>query len=258
MRAAVCPGAPLLIPGLAPRLGDEAPGLLDACAVALTSLQDVDRLILLAGGPHLRDGTGDPSTTVLHPPGTAVSSAILTNGAAPAHFAARLPGPADGDYLSSRPPGVGVTVGAALADRAGLRMPTSAVEFIGDSLPIGPPPVDVSPALDVLLQAASGVDRVGVLLIGDGSGSRGAASPGGADPAAEDFDRALAAALADGDPTALQAVAIGSRPGVLFTSGPVFATFGALTSARPPDRADVLYADAPLGVGYIVATWSWS
>ena len=36
------------------------------------------------------------------------------------------------------------------------------------------------------------------------------------------------------------------------------AVLAGLTASRAPDAAELLYSAAPLGVGYLVASWGWA
>lgn len=263
-RAVVCPGAPLLIPGLADQLSAQVDGLVDAVDRAVGRLHGMDRVLLLSSGPRARDGgRSTRHRSVVHPAGTAVSSALITGTSGPAQFIGRLAGP-DRSSPGNQPepeqrsptapadsvPDVGVIVGAALLARAGIDVPTTAIEVVDRT-------AEVVALLDGARMSA---DRVGVLVLAEGSASRGPASPGGGSPEAEDLDAALAAALRAGDPAALcQAVALDASTAdrLLFTAGPALLALEELTSPAPPVRAELLLDTAPLGVGYLVATWCW-
>ncbi len=249
----MCPGAPLLVPGVAPALVATVPDLLESCRLAVASLAGADRILLLTSGPRMRDrGTRATRPTVLHPPGTPISSAALTGGGWPAHFDGLLstgtPATPTAVAVAARA-GVGVVVGAALLAGGLINLPTTAVE-LGDE--------GASPA-ELYAAAGSSADRIGVLLIGEGSAARGPDSPAGPQREAADLDGQLGRALADGDPSALSgAVSIGRAVAdrLMFSAGPGFAALAALTADRAPLLAHLLYDEAPFGVGYLVATWS--
>ncbi len=265
----MCPGAPLLVAGLAPGLASAVPGLLESCRLAVASLAGADRILLLASGPRMRDlGARVARPTVVHPPGTLISSAGLT-GSWPAHFAGRLSAgpaliatgaastpndgstPGSGSTTAAGGAGVGVVVGVALLAAGRIDAPAVAIE-VGDQ--------GVS-AAELYAAAGSSTDRIGVLVIGEGSAARGDDSPVGGHPAAAEFDRKLGRALAAGDPVALSAV-VAARSGLadqlMFTAGPAFAALAALTADTAPDHADLLFDEAPFGVAYLVATWSFT
>ncbi|MET3806993.1 hypothetical protein ABIB25_004013 [Nakamurella sp. UYEF19] len=277
---AVCPGAPFLVAGLAPALERSARGLSDTCAAAVARLAGADRILLITSGPRARDlGVPAARRSVLHPSGTTVTSAPLTDSRLPPLFEGRLAGGSD---LGAAPiagapvplfprvgmsPGVGVIVGAALLAQSHLEIPTVAIELAaaaadadaGAGLQGAADAVD--PALDLLHAACRSSDRVALLVVADGSASRGPDSPGGGHLGAAPLDAALAAALASGSPRDLADAVdfVGDDAGaLLFTSGPAFAALADLTAATPPGRATLFYDDAPLGIGYLVATWSWS
>jgi hypothetical protein len=259
-RAAVCPGAPLLIPGVAADLAAQVPELTDACDRAVGMLRAADRLLMLCSGPRARDARARSHHSVIHPAGTTVSSALITGTSWPASFTARLAGPpaADpplgrpADNLPAGPPaGVGVIVGAALLERAGITAPLVAVD-------LADPTAEVDCLLD---EAQASADRVGLLVVAEGSAGRGALPPGGGPADAELLDAALAAALAAGNPAALHAAADVDEVAaarLLFRAGPALRALADSTASHPPEQAELLLHQAPFGVGYLVAAWSWA
>ncbi len=78
--------------------------------------------------------------------------------------------------------------------------------------------------------------------------------PGTYDERAAGFDAQVERALASGDPAALGAldVALGDE---LMVAGR--AALQVLSGVPAPDTAEVTYAAAPYGVGYVVARWTW-
>jgi hypothetical protein len=90
--------------------------------------------------------------------------------------------------------------------------------------------------------------RVGLVIMGDGSATRGPRAPGGDDARGEAVDAELAAALVERrppvvDPTTVDAVKVRGLP--------AFAL--AVRVAHENDLEwDVLHASAPTGVGYVV------
>ena len=96
---------------------------------------------------------------------------------------------------------------------------------------------------------------VGVLAMGDGSARRSEKAPGHLDPAAAPFDAAVAEALATGDAAALAAVDPDEGRRLLAAGVPAWRAVGAALAGRPVD-AQLLYDQAPFGVGYLVATWA--
>ena len=92
-----------------------------------------------------------------------------------------------------------------------------------------------------------------LLVVADGTAKRTEKAPGHYDPRAEDFDRQVQNALAAGDPAALLALAP-TLADDLWVQG-VPAWRAAAQVATGPWRATVHWADAPHGVGYVVASW---
>ena len=94
--------------------------------------------------------------------------------------------------------------------------------------------------------------RVGLLVMGDGSARRSPRAPGHLDPRAAAFDAETERALRQADFDALLAMSPGAARELMATGRPAWQVLaGALrhTSAT----TDVLYSDAPFGVGYLVA-----
>ena len=189
------------MPGLAPSLAATVPSLVESCRAAVASLPVGDRVLLVTSGPRLRDdGVSVHRPTLVHLPGTPISSAPLTGRSLPNPFESRLPGApsADdgGDPSTSDGPGVGIIVGAALLAAAGIQVPTTAVE-------VGTAVGGTGPQVESLLTAAGDVERVVLLVIAEGSAARDSDFPADGPDAAQDLDRTLARALAAGDPAAL-------------------------------------------------------
>ena len=96
--------------------------------------------------------------------------------------------------------------------------------------------------------------RTGLLVVADGTATRTEKAPGHLDPRAEAFDREVEAALAAGDPDAL--AALDPQLAAALLAGGLPAWRSAATAARGQKwTGTVLYAAAPYGVGYLVATW---
>ncbi|MCL3818940.1 hypothetical protein [Aeromicrobium wangtongii] len=95
---------------------------------------------------------------------------------------------------------------------------------------------------------------VGLLVMADGTNTRSEKAPGFFDERAEDYDRAIATALHDGDPAALVALdpELGAELGAMGV--PALRTLGALTAGAAV-TAHLRDDEAPFGVGYVVADW---
>jgi hypothetical protein len=92
-----------------------------------------------------------------------------------------------------------------------------------------------------------------LLVVADGSAKRTLKAPGGFDPRAAAFDAGVVAALGAADSAALAALD-DELADELWVAGT--AAWSAVAALPGDWRAEVLYADAPHGVGYAVATWA--
>jgi len=155
-------------------------------------------------------------------------------------------------YLSSPQVGaehdpLSIRVGRRLLADAGALLP-------GDDVVIG---WDADAAEAAALGRSLGERdmRTALLVMGDLSARRAAqGGPGTYDERAAGFDAQVERALAAGDRAALGAldVALG---GELMVAGR--AALQVLSGVQPPRTAEVTYAAAPYGVGYVVARWTW-
>jgi hypothetical protein len=219
---AFCPSPPLLLPAVAGRAAAETAHLRQACADALGAvLASGPEVVVVigAGQPGVRYGTGDVGTL--------------------RGFGVDLDVPFAGQ---TRPGGrrtpLPHTVGAWLLDDSGWRGPR-----------VGVAPDDVSEVVGELSGA------VALLAVGDGSARRTLKAPGHLDPAAEPFDAAVAKALRDGDAAALAALDGAEGERLLAAGVPTWRAVGRLVGDRSV-AASLRYADAPFGVGYLVADWA--
>jgi aromatic ring-opening dioxygenase LigB subunit len=100
----------------------------------------------------------------------------------------------------------------------------------------------------------AGDERVALLVMGDGTARRSVSAPGYVDERAEGFDAAVAAALKTADADALLALDphLGDE---LLVAGRV--AWQVLAGAAGNGcTGELLYDEAPYGVGYFVATWT--
>lgn len=227
--AAFCPYPPLLVPALAGGAAAELEPVRDACRKALTSVHETaERLVLL----------GTAATSAFHSP--------VARGSLSGHGVAvdvQLGSPACGGSIELP---LSLTVGAWLVAQA-LGDRTGAVGFS-----IGPDFASTRAALDLLALAET--ERVGLVVMGDGSARRSTTAPGYFDERAEPFDSAVAAALRDGDGDALASLDESRGADLLAAGVPAWRAAGALLAGGEFD-AELLYAQAPYGVGYFVAQW---
>jgi hypothetical protein len=219
---AFCPSPPLLPPVVAGGAAAETAGLRSACRAAVAAVLAVGPEVVVVlgdGGPDgVRYGAGDVGDLR----GFGVGLEVPFSGAA-------------------RPGGRRVplahTLGAWLLDDAG---------HTGTRLGIGPAD------LAAVLREADG--PVGVLAMGDGSARRTVKAPGYVDPAAEPFDAAVAAAVERGDAAALAALDPAEGARLLAGGVPTWRAVGAALTGRRIE-ARLRAAEAPYGVGYLVADW---
>jgi hypothetical protein len=227
--AAVCPCPPLLVPEVAAGAAGELDGLRAACAEAVGHL--------LAAGPELLVLVGDGP-----------QAEVWTEGGLGGFHrfgvprAVRLPsGGVDGPELSPA-----LSVGAWLLEQSGTTLPTHACAVPADA------------AVDRMLGLGEGLaglaDRVGLLVLGDGSARRSVKAPGYLDERAEPFDAELSRALGAADTEALAGLDP-VRCAELLVAGraPWQVLAGAARGAGL--TGSLHYDEAPYGVGYFVASW---
>ena len=226
--AAVCPQPPLLVPEVAGRAAGEMDACRSACARALHALaqQRADLLAVVGAG----------ATTTLHASG-AVGS--LQPFGVPVEVVLGRPDGSTGPILP-----LSLTVGAWLSrDWEG---PVVGVEVGSDA--------DPAECARTGAQVAGRAERVALLVLADGSARRGPSAPGYTDPRAQPFDAAVEQALATGDAAAL--ASLDPRLAADLLAGgraPLQVLAGAVGSSAWD--GEVLYADDPYGVRYVVAVW---
>ena len=228
--AAFLPNPPLLVPSVAGAASVELEPLRAAGATALHRVHGsgVPRLAML--------GSGD--TSVMHSP---VARGSLSGYGV--SLDVHLGSPACGGALELP---LSLTVGAwLLADALGPS--TGAVGFS-----IGPDFAASRAAVDLLALAES--ERVGLIVMGDGSARHSTKAPGYLDPRAEPFDEGVVAALRDGDIEALAGLDAALGAELLASGVPAWQAAAAVLSGDYD--AELLYADAPYGVGYFAAAWT--
>jgi hypothetical protein len=218
---AFCPCPPVLLPEVEGRPAPETTTLRRACADAVGEVLAAAPEAVVVVGPDVRGHYGAGDAGDLRGYGVDLEVA----------FAGRMrPGG------RRTPPSL--TVGAWLLDQAG---------YAGLRLGVGPDD------LDALLADLPG--SVGVLALGDGSARRSVKAPGYLDDAAGPFDAAVAAALAAGDAAALAALDAAEGERLLAAGVPVWRAVGRAVAGRAV-AAELRYDAAPLGVGYLVASWT--
>ncbi|MGH3734771.1 MAG: class III extradiol dioxygenase subunit B-like domain-containing protein [Micromonosporaceae bacterium] len=96
---------------------------------------------------------------------------------------------------------------------------------------------------------------VGLLVMGDGSARRTEKAPGYFDPRAEPYDRAVADALAKADRDALAALDPALAAELLAAGRAPWQVAAGATAGRDWS-SELLFHEAPYGVGYLVASWT--
>jgi len=226
---AFCPHPPALIPAVAQGAAAELEDLLTQCDRAITDVASTrpDRLVLLGTGPR----------SLAYPPSAWGS---LAGFGVPVEVQL-APG---GDRADRMP--LSLTVGAWLVNRA-LGQHNGVI-----GVAVGPD-FSESPAAGALECRAG--ERVGLVVMGDGTARRSRAAPGYWDERAEGFDAVVRAALAAGDSTALAELDLELAAELLCAGAPAWAAAGVLLSGARM-QAELRYEEVPFGVQYLVASWS--
>jgi hypothetical protein len=230
--AAVCPHPPLLVPEVG--LGVEVAARDEALAAVSELLRSEPDLVVVVG-----DGPARARYDELD------SGSFAGFGVDLVVPLGRLPTDRPADSAATLP--LALTVGAWLLHRSGWTGERRAVAVPADE--------SAQSAATLGAELASGPGRVALLCMGDGSARRSEKAPGWFDDRAEPFDRSVAAALGSADRDALleldAALAI-----ELMAAGRASWQVLAGASAGGTWRARLRYADAPFGVGYVVASWA--
>jgi hypothetical protein len=230
--AAVCPHPPLLVPEIAAGAAAEAEPLRRACLAAVRAVLDAsaDELVVVGTGPN--PGSARPGAWGTFAGfGVPVTVALCPDGQSP-----------DGDPELP----LSISVGVWLLRRAGYTGRIRARALTERATP--------AEATALGERLAAYPVRTALLVMGDGSARRGEQSPGYTDPRGIAFDDAVAEALRAGDPGALR----GLDPELardLWAAGRAPWQVLAGAAGTGPVKADLLYYEAPYGVGYFAATW---
>jgi hypothetical protein len=225
---AFCPHPPLLVPEVAQGAAPELADLRAACRTAIRRVALPGRAILVLGAGRL--AAAHPANARGSLAGYGVALEVSLGSDEPGTV--ELP--------------LSLTIGAWLL-RDALGPDCGAV---GYAVVAGAAP---DPAL---LAAADDPTGEHVLIaMGDGSARRSISAPGYLDERAEVFDDGVAAALQTGDGSLLH-VDLDLAEELLVAGAPVWDQVASLTDGAPFASAELLYAAAPYGVGYFVATWA--
>ncbi|NUR59650.1 MAG: hypothetical protein HOV87_13425 [Catenulispora sp.] len=224
--AAVVPHPPVLVPEIAQGLAPDLDELRAACATAIDRLYraNPDEIVIIGAGP--RQGTNVAATGSFHEYGLDLA--------------------VDGRWEAANGQAEPITlpflIGAwLLRDRPDTPVRRAVM-------------VDASGSPEGL--TASATRRQALLVLGDGSASRTPQAPGHFDERAEPYDRAVAEALATADTKALAATDPDLSRRLHAAGLPVWQALAAAAEESGLEYdAELLYDDAPYGVGYFVASW---
>ncbi|MGW6055865.1 class III extradiol dioxygenase subunit B-like domain-containing protein [Streptomyces sp. NPDC055189] len=242
--AAVCPCPPLLVPRVAAGAAPELDAARAACtdAIGVLAASRPDRLVVV--GPAEQSGRGP------HPQG-ACGSFRGFGVDLDVRLGRRDDEATDGspaDAAAERGLPSSLAVAAWLLDRT--EWSAAPLEGLGVGEPLA-----AERCIEVGGEIAARGDRVALLVMGDASACRTLKAPGYLDERAAGFDAEVARALGAADVGALKALdaelayelqAAGRAPWQVLAG----AAEGAGLSG------ELLYEDAPYGVGYLVAAWS--
>ena len=228
--AAVCPHPPLLVPEVASGAAPELDDLRTACLAAVDAL-------------------------------STASTIVVIGSAAPAvpYGLVRFPAAAGGSFAAYGAPGVRIGSGDPVLPLSlaigGWLLEQSKATGLPRTYVAVPTSATPDECLGLGREIAAGNDRVGLLVMGDGSARRSEHSPVHLHPRAEIFDTTVASALQHRDLDVLAALdpdlatelqAAGRAPWQVLA--------GALESATL--TPDLTYNAAPYGVGYLVAAFT--
>jgi hypothetical protein len=193
--------------------------LAKACANAVARLlaDGPDTVAVVAGGPSI--ATWDPGS--------------------------RLDLAAYGPDLRAGTPDLplGLGLGAMLLDDAGYTGPRLLQAVAEDA-----PPRE---CVGLGASLAGGAPRTGLLIVGDGTARRHPKAPGHLDERAAPFDASVERALRDGDMSALAEFDPRLARELMATGRAAWQVLAGAFAAPP--AGEILYADAPFGVCYLVA-----
>ena len=228
--AAFCPVPPVMVPSLGGAAAEDLAELRDACLAAIGRVTDSQPEMVLILGASDSNSSHSP-----------VDFGDLAGLGRTERVHLGSPACGGSQNLSQS-----LTIAAWLVHEAmGVRTPTRGFGVAEN--------FETSSAGQQLLELVMGA-RVALVVAGDGSARREKASPGYLDERAVPFDAAVTQALREGDWQALASIdaALGSD---LMAAGTLpWRVTGELFAGMAMD-AELHYADAPFGVGYVVASW---
>jgi hypothetical protein len=239
--AAVLPHPPLLVPELAGAAAAELDPLRAACRQALSAVIAAASTIVVVGdGPVW--GVPEPSA-----PGS-----FRPYGA---EVEVTLPPLADLDLpglpTPARLPDLPLSLAAAaylLADHD-----PRPERLFAATVPASLGPGAAAAIGKVLVDSGGPGERTGLVVMGDLSACRSDRAPGALRPGAATFDASVAEALRTGKPERLLDLDPAEAADLLVAGRVPLQVLAGAFQGRPVARGEVLYEDAPYGVGYLVA-----
>ena len=226
---AICPPAPLLareLTGLDPVI----PELRQACAAAAGRL--------VKAGPDVIAVVGPGRRTAVWPADGRLDLAAFGPALGPA------PGIRGGSVPGGPPLPLPLGLGVRLLDEAGYTGPR-----LLQSVHSGEP---AAACLRLGADLRTLSDRVGLLVMADGSACRTLRAPGYLDPRAAAFDAAIEEAVRSGDLAPLRAMDQDLARELLAAGRPGWQVLAGAMPGRAPST-EVLYEGDPFGVFYLVA-----
>jgi hypothetical protein len=247
--AAVLPHPPLLVPELAGAAAGELDPLRAACRQALSVVLDAADLIVVVGGGPVWGVPGPSAPGSFRPYGVDVEVTL------PTRVDLELPGLPAPARLDELP--LSLAVAAHLL--AGVDAPPARVFAVAVPPTLGP---GAAAAIGRALtaggdQAGPGRGqaggRIGLVVMGDLSACRTERAPGAFRAEAAGFDASVAEAFRTGKPERLLDLDP-TQAGELLVAGRVpLQVLAGACDGGPHLRGQVLYDEAPYGVGYLVA-----
>lgn len=226
--AALCPGPPLLLPGLTGASAVQE-SLRSACAAATAelTLAAPDVIDVIAAGQDSRTWSADSQLDV---------TVFAPGPAGP-------PSPPGGRSSRDLPTGLGV--GSWLLAEAGYDGQRT-LRSIGTN-------ADPSECAALGASLASAPGRRALLVVADGSARRSTKAPGYLDERSADFDEAVRHAVQEGDMDALAAIDPRLARELMAAGRPAWQVLAGALAGRTV-AGEILYNDDPLGVAYLVAS----
>ncbi|HVX45179.1 MAG TPA: class III extradiol dioxygenase subunit B-like domain-containing protein [Mycobacteriales bacterium] len=223
--AAFCPHPPVILPEVAAGASADLDPLREACAEAIDRMvrARADRILVVGAGAATR-WIGSRAAGGFA--GFGVDVAVGWGG----------PGPGTPDLPLS------LAVGAWLLARCDHDRPVSGLVVAGDA------GTEECRRLGEEIPA-----RTALLVMGDGSARRETEAPGYLDERAVPFDQEVVRMLGSADVDGLLGLDPGLAADLLVAGRAPWQV--AASAADGPIRAEVLYDQAPYGVGYFVAAW---